>query len=569
MNPFKMIRSTLAATLILLLAGTVAGCYMDCNCELGEPSLGNREKWKAYLQVEDAPEGAPIATTQTQISNVSPDLAVAKINQALETYEDELGYRLTTVFQIGEQSEEIAAGGAPAITDVVVNGHYYYIAPLDYPGGDKGAAIQTNYQIPAIAVVDAEDETKPAWIRTKDANEEPYKIVLRFENQEVLDDKVIGRWLRSNGYRTYAENEYRLDDPTLEVDDDWRPYFTATYVKNDGYLNRGDAWYPQLLLVTDAQTREIQEFQLDNPNTLDTDESQDNDEPIPSWVDRIYSEQLVLDWISYWGYNPGNYGRASDLDEFVVDGGQLDVVMNAANTNLVFVAYITSKGADNSVVGTMLIDPRTGKTTMYWNTSEATGMATKSAATNTILQAVNEHPDFIYDVEDLTLHTIYGVRTWEGVITRPAYKNFGDSLGSTHRYGSLYAGTVLLEANFDLKPANVIWADSKHEAFTRYEEHLYLRQNTRVGSNVLEDKEVRGVVEGPPDRVTLGGDTSYLIRLVGHPGEVWEVPLTYIGDPNNEDVLGVAAGNQVYLRYGDPHNRDTYLVRQIDLVSTE
>ena len=129
MNPFKMIRSTLAATLILLLAGTVAGCYMDCNCELGEPSLGNREKWKAYLQVEDAPEGAPIATTQTQISNVSPDLAVAKINQALETYEDELGYRLTTVFQIGEQSEEIAAGGAPAITDVVVNGHYYYIAP--------------------------------------------------------------------------------------------------------------------------------------------------------------------------------------------------------------------------------------------------------------------------------------------------------------------------------------------------------------------------------------------------------------------------------------------------------
>ena len=40
-------------------------------------------------------------------------------------------------------------------------------------------------------------------------------------------------------------------------------------------------------------------------------------------------------------------------------------------------------------------------------------------------------------------------------------------------------------------------------------------------------------------------------------------------DCDLDDATGVAAGNQVYLRYGDPHNRDTYLVRQIDLVSTE
>jgi hypothetical protein len=60
-------------------------------------------------------------------------------------------------------------------------------------------------------------------------------------------------------------------------------------------------------------------------------------------------------------------------------------------------------------------------------------MATKSAATNTIRQATALYG---FDVEDLTLHTVYGVRTWEGILTRPAFDNNGN------HYGSMYSGTV-------------------------------------------------------------------------------------------------------------------------------
>jgi len=549
---------TLTFLTCLALVGLVAGCHMDCQCEAGAPSLDNRAKWKKYLQVTDAPLGAPIATTQTQISNVSPSMATAKINQALESYETDLGYRLTTVFQIGEQTDETTSTGTPAITDVVVNGHYYYIAPLDYPGGDHAAFTQTGGAIPAIAVVDAEDETKPAWIRTEDEDGNAYEIVLRFENQEVIDHDTVYRYLRSEGYRTYGC--HRLDDPTLEVDNNWRPFYTATYVNNDGCMEVGEAFYPEVLLVVDAQTKELTEYVLDDPNTMEDDETS---EEIPDWVDRIYSQRLVLDWISYWAYNVDNYGKTSNLDEFVVD--DIDVVMNAANTNLVFVAYITSKYQDNSVVGTMLIDPRTGKATMYWNTSSLTAMATKTAAMNTILQEVNPVrmgavDQWSYGVADLTLHTICGVRTWEGVITRPAYKNDGKT-----KYGSLYAGTVLLEANYDLKPANVIWADNKHEAFTAYESHLYLQQTERVGSNVLEDKEARGIVTSF-DEIVIKGDTHYIVHLKDRPGEVWEVPMTYIGDARYEDALAAEVGNCVYLQYGDPRNRTTYLVREFVLL---
>lgn len=536
----------LSALVILALAG----CHREHQMTFDQPSLGNLERWGNYLPVVDAAPNQPIATTQTQISNVSPALALAKISQALES-QSETDYRLSTVFQVAVPAEDIF--NTPIITAVVVEGHYYYVAPLDYPKqlSNRASFVQTRGEIPAVAVVDAQDETKPAWIRTTDAQGNPYKIVVRFNPQENLDPDYILRLLRSSGYRTYGS--HRLDDPTLEFDDDWKPYYTATYIDNDGYGNIGDAYFPESLLVVDAQTREVQAYALDNPNTLDEYE---RDPKIPDWVDRIYSERLILDWIGYWGYNRDNYGKTSKLDEFMADGGRLDVVMNEANTNLTYVAYITSTQRDNSTVGTMLIDPRTAKATMYWSTSPETAMATKSTAVNAIRQATVR---WDYGVEDLTLHTIYGVRTWEGVLTRPAFDNAGKP------YGSLYAGTVLLQASYDLRPADVIWASSKHEAFARYEEHLYLKQGTRVGSNVLEDSEITGVVRDY-ETVILDGFTSYLVRLEAHRGQLWEVPITYVGDPHTEAALELEIGDTIFMRYGDPRNRTTYLVRHVEVV---
>ncbi len=523
------------------------GCYRENKMTFDMPSVSNLTKWGDYLEVTDAPAGAPIATTQTQISNVSPSMALAKISQALESQTD-TDYRLSTVFQVATPAE----GSSPIITDVVVDGHYYYIAPLDYPKLQENRAsfVQTSGIIPAVAVVDAEDETKPAWIRTEDAEGNPYKIVVRFNPQENLDPDYILRLLRNEGYRTYGY--HRLDDPTLEFNDDWRPYYTATYIDDDGDGNVGTAFFPETLLVVDAQTRELKSYALDDPNTTDVNERADD---IPDWIDRVYSEDLILDWISYWGYNVENYGKTSYLDYFQVDG-RLDVVMNADNTNLVFVAYITSTQVDNSTVGTMLIDPRTGKATMYWSNGPETAMSTKSTAVNAITQAV--HPAE-YGVADLTLHTIYGVRTWEGVLTRPAFDNNGN------RYGSLYVGTVLLEADYDLRPADVVWANDKHEAFTRYEELQYLQQSQRVGSNVLEDKEVTGVVRDF-ETVIVGGNTSYLVRLAGFKEELWQVSIKYIGDPNTEAALELEIGDTVYMQYGDPRNRDTFLVRNVQIV---
>jgi|GEM_PF-2709801 hypothetical protein len=540
----------------LLLTLLIAGCHCERELTWTEPSLGNYKQWKEFLPVTVAEPGTAIATTQTQISNVSPRMAAAKMMQALESYNANSDFRFSTGFTIAQNDTSEGASG-PAVTDVVINGHYYYVAMLDYPPDSKAVRTQTNGKIPGIAVVDAEDETKPAWIRTEDADGNPYAITIYLSQQENIDENNIYRFLRGKGYRTYGS--HKLSNPTMELDDKWRPFFTCTYTNDDAYARVGEAFYPEELLVVDAQTQEVQSYALDNPVTTDVDERVE----IPDWVDQVYAPDLIVSWIHYWGYNPRNYAKTSELDRLIPDGNMVDMVMNANNTNLVFVVYITSTLPDRSMVGVMLTDPRTAESTFYPTQGTEQAMATKSAAINAIKQATVL---WDYSVEDLTLHTIYGTPTWEGVLTRPASTQAkyltSDGLGTYMAYNSLYAGTVLLEANADMKPSSVMWADSKHEAFTHYEAHLYLKGTQRVGSNVLEDREIEGQVS-EIFTITTDGNTSYLIRLALRENELWEVPLTYIGDPNTEDVLSVLAGDTVYLRYGDPQNRDTYLVREI------
>jgi len=245
------------------------------------------------------------------------------------------------------------------------------------------------------------------------------------------------------------------------------------------------------------------------------------------------------------------------LNNLEANGGQVTQLLSLDNTHLNFLAFMTSWQQDNSVAGVMVFDPRFGTGKFYNLRGPERAMATKTAAANAIVQATHR---WGYGVEDLTLHTIYGVPTWEGVLTMPAFDNRGKP------YGSLYAGTVLLRADADVKPANAIWATSKHEAFTKYEQHIYLTRTVRVGSNVLEEKEVTGKVESVVQIVT-DGNTDYLIRLVGHPNDLWNVKIGYIGDPSTEAALELKPGNTVRMKYGDSVNRRTYFTREISLVS--
>jgi hypothetical protein len=538
---------------LLMFSGCNGSTIKD---ETGAPKLSNRIKWKKILKVKIAEPNKPLATTRTQISNVSRLMAAAKINQALETYDGKFNYRLSTVFQIAKTDTDEGGDGGPAITPVVVKGHQYYIAMLDYPKDEANRAAyeQTGRAIPAIGVADAEDETRPAWIRIQDEDGHPYKIKLYLGDQSTTrDDHNIYRFLRNRGYWTVGY--HRLDNPTLEVDDNWRPFFTVTYVMDDAdKLENGHGYWAEKFILVDPQEEKLQEFLLDNPFT----EKNERDPKIPEWIDQIYSENVLCDAINYWGYNTENFGKTSKLNQFQVDGNDLYPVMNEANTNLVYTAYITSSMPDVSTSGIMLCDPRTGECT-YYLTEGKQSMATKSAALNAVKQATALYG---YTPEDMTIHSIYGERTWEGVLTKPAVDN------DNKEYGALYAATFLLRANYDVKPANVIWANNKQDTFLRYEQHLVMSQSARTGSNVLEDKEVKGVIDSV-ESITVNSNTSYIVTLKDHPKELWEIRILYVGDPRSVEVFQAKPGSVAVISYGDPKNRKSYFVREFHLVEPE
>jgi hypothetical protein len=426
---------------------------------------------------------------------------------------------------------------------------------LDYRNmSQKGAVLaayeQTKGIIPAVAVVDGEDATKPAWIRMRDDDGNPYHIVIRLSRMYSYDDNNIYRHLRNHGFST-ALSCSNLDNPTLEMDDKWRPYFTVTYTTNDACgLTNGTMHHPTKLIVVDAQTTDaggIKAYQLADP----TDLSIKRDPNIPKWIDQVYSPSIVREWINAWGYNTANWGKTSELDEFKMDGEHLDEVMNFANTNIVFVAYITSTNIDDSLIGVMLIDPQDGTAELY-ETQGIHAMATKTSAVNAMKQATHR---WDYDVEDVTPHTIYGVLTWQGELTRPAVDDEGNN------YGSLYCGMVMLQANYDHQPQHVQWGFEKREVFTKYERWIILSHTRRIGSNIDEKKEITGTVT-KKDTVVTDGNTDFLLSIAEHPG-TFAVPVQYLGDSTSEEVFDIHVGDKIYMKYADPVNTHTYLTLEI------
>lgn len=568
---------------IILLIATIIVAVGSFGCRASWKqetiSLQNRKLWKNYLKYKVAEPSQPINTTTTHISNVSHDIAVNKINQALQNYTVAMDYKLSTVFQLatqdvqeGERKTESSNGpnressrerstrprAEPAVTAMSVQGHLYYVGFLDFPNSSDSYAMfqQVGGIIPAIAVVDGEDETKPAWIRTSDEQGNPYRITIHFTEQTTgwTDDNNIYRHLRNRNYTTFVGCN-GIDNPKLELDDSWRPYFVVTYNINDACGVNGDMEHPDKLIVVDAQGGDLKAFQLDDPRTAENERDPAINKDY-GWIDQIYSNKIVRQWIDAWGYNLNNYQRTSTLDQFHMDGVHVDEVMNYENTNIEFVSYIVGAYADDSLIGIMCVDPREG-TGIFYDTQGTKAMATKSLALHIISETINPlviENGIEFEVENLTVHTIYGEPTWQGQLTKPAYDNNGN------RYGSMYYGTVLLRADDDIISENVAWAESRHEAFTKYQKILFLKQSDRIGSNVLEEKEIEGQVVSIKTVVT-GGETTYLIKISGSDHQ-WEIPIDYVGDPLTEDVIDAGVGDTVYMKYADVHNRKTHLTRE-------
>ncbi len=369
-----------------------------------------------------------------------------------------------------------------------VKGHLYWIAPLVY---NNAWANIGNWQSPGFVAVDAEDPNA-----TPDLHVGLHMLYIpdALFNQEIL------RHVYLSGY-TNGD----LVDPTMEVDDSWRPYFTISLMRpTRGFTGET----VQQVLLVDTQTGAIQSFAPSK---------------VPSWIDRIIPADTVNDYLTWWGnyhsapwFNPS--GKGQQVPALDTNNGEPELVYNNVDQPVWLVPMTSSSGADNSSTGVVLFDTHANKGTFY----PLTGLGIGTNVTNTFQQNKNNIKN--YNVSNVQLYSIYGEPTWVCTFTT-----------SSDSGGDIFQAVGMVDARH-LSGSNVIQAATKTDALAQYAQYL---ANEGVSTSPLptgQKTTANGTITSISSAVQ-SGNTVYYFQLRGQSriftAEITlspQLPLARVGD---------------------------------------
>ncbi|HUY79511.1 MAG TPA: hypothetical protein VMV29_22265 [Ktedonobacterales bacterium] len=394
-----------------------------------------------------------------------------------------------------------------------VRGHLYWIAPLVY---NNVWANLGNWQSPGYVVVDAEDPSVQATLRT--GYHMRYLPAALF-NQDLLHHVYL------SGY-TYGN----LEDPTLEVDDSWRPYFTISLMQpTRGFT--GDV--VSRVLLVDAQTGAIGAYAVKD---------------VPNWVDRIIPASAVNDYLTNWGlYHSAPWIDPSGAGQQKPATDTPQLVYNQVNQPVWLEPMTSSASTDNSSTGVVLYDTRDMTGRFY----PLTGLG----VTDNVQTTFQGNPANIrgYTVDNAQLYEIYNEPTW---VCSFVLKN---------AYGEGFEAVGIVDARH-LNGANVIMASTKAQALAGYAQWLADHATPGTGPTPSGNQVT---IKGQVTRVsatTNSGTTVYYLLIAGQ-SRIFtaglalspELPLVQPGDTvqlsfldTGQNVVTLTAFSDLSLPLGSP-----------------
>ena len=207
-------------------------------------------------------------------------------------------------------------------------------------------------------------------------------------------------------YPTYIFNE-----PTFEIDEECTPYWVCPrIVKRIGLFGGTDI---QGAVLVNAITGESQYY---------TD--------IPTWVDGVYSAEIIMDQYDYYGTYQGGFINSLF--------GQKNVTVTtegynyiAANDDVYVYTGVTSAGSDESNIGFILTNQRTKQTTFYsiagaeefsaMNSAEGVVQHLNYSATFPLLLNISNQPTYIMALKDyaglVKMYAMVNVQQYQIVAT--------------------------------------------------------------------------------------------------------------------------------------------------------
>ncbi|HEX9039068.1 MAG TPA: hypothetical protein VF808_18950 [Ktedonobacterales bacterium] len=343
-----------------------------------------------------------------------------------------------------------------------VRGHLYWIAPLVY---NNVWANIGQWQSPGYVVVDAEDPNASPQLRTG--------YHMRYLPDALLNQDLL-RHVYLSGY-VYGD----LADPTLEVDDSWRPYFTVSLMQpTRGFTGE----VVKRVLVVDTQSGAISDYSLAQ---------------IPSWVDRVIPADAVHQYLSWWGlYHAASWFNPSGQNQQAPATDTPELVYNQVDQPVWLEPMTSSAASDNSSTGVVLFDTRDMTGRFY----PLTGLG----VTDNVTTAFKSNPHNIrdYDVGNIELYEIYGEPTWVATFTQ------------SNAYGASFQAVGIVDARH-LNGANVIMASTKSDALAGYAQ--WLADNGVTGTGPASSAKPVSVTAklGRISPATESGVTVYYMTLEG------------------------------------------------------
>ena len=254
-----------------------------------------------------------------------------------------------------------------------VNGHMYYVCPLKLTGSANNRA--DKYTIPGYIVADAEDPGAAAF--PKLGFHMDYTPGAPFGHSMT---RLIYGW----------DSNVFVDDLTLEVNDRWQPYYTASI---DMLPVRWQQSVPVGFIAVNPQTGKVTRYPLNN---------------VPSWVDRIYSGAMAKDMLNWWGeWGAVSWSVQGSGGRYKVDG---DVTLVYTKDGPVWQALMIPQNADatqTSVSYIALMDTR-DKTARFYAAPE--GLTVQGTVSHAVASSSANLKKL--DPATFLIHRIYGVDVW-------------------------------------------------------------------------------------------------------------------------------------------------------------
>lgn len=425
------------------------------------------------VSVTSAPSTQMPASSTDHMVVVSPDIATTKASQTMST--GIAGQRdYSTYLQLGTATLQY------------VDGRMWYVFPLKFDGSGNKARLRA--VMPGYIMVSAEDPNAVP-VEHYDGR---YSMIV---GEGAGQGAEPARWAYDHGY-----DQYLLDDPTLELNDQGQPFYTVTL------LSPRLGWTfdaPAGVLVINAHTGQITRYALND---------------VPDWVDLVYGQRMAEQIANWYGeYDQAGFASAgsSNANRFQVSG--IPVMAYTGASHPVWRMLLTSYNADNSVSKIIEMNAETGAMRIY---SPQRAMGTETPVSAAFDNASGTGASMVkanhYQAVGLTLHVIYGHLTWMAT-----YEPEGGNASFT--------GVGFVDA-YQATADNVVFGSSKSAALANYLNQLSSEgtSNGTAPEQGGQYQTVAGAISAVGWDIT-GGQKYWYVSLKGHPGTLYVGTVSSVG----------------------------------------